>query len=499
MKYNFIKTDNVIESIFDINSTTLDELNKEYDFTILDEVVSSFKNILDQNKDKKFLIVGDYDCDGICATTIIKKLFMYLNINSNFYIPSRIKDGYGLNIDIVDVAIKNNFDVLFLVDNGITCNETIDYANNNGLKVFIIDHHEYDTLPKAEAIIHSNLVNDKYKNLSAGGLSLLLALQYYYDEQSIILGGLTTLSDVMPVYGFNRYLIKTTLELLNNNKYYQIYLLNDRNKFDYVSLSYVVIPKINAISRMEPLANPNHLVEFLLSNKKASDEHIESINYVNEQRKTLSKKMTSEAYSLINDKDIIVVASKNFSEGLCGLVANRLVYSLKKPVICLAYIDGMYKGSGRSIDGFNFYDALKDYNHFDSFGGHEGAVGLSIKEKDYESFIKYVNSVSYNTQDSIQDVLLIDEELISFKLLEELKKLEPFGQGFVKPLIAIKNNNFKKIVVSNRFPKYIINNNLSAISFDEKHLNIIPEYLIGNIQKDNYYNNSLQLIIEDLV
>lgn len=500
MKYNFIETNDIVEAVLQLNNIKEEDLNKKYDFIVKDEVFLNFKEKLIENKDLKFLIVGDYDCDGICATAIIKKLFMHLNISSNFYIPSRIKDGYGLNDNIVKMAKENNFDALFLVDNGIVCKSQIDLANSLGIKVFIIDHHEYKELPNAISIIHSNLVNEEYSKLSAGGLAFVFSLLFYEDDLSIALGGITTLSDMMPVIGFNRYLIKKAMSILEKRKLYQLNLLNDNETFDYQSLSFNVIPKINAISRMEPMGNPNHLVEFLLSDEKQCRESIERINYINEKRKLSTKDMSIEAKGLINNSDnICIVSSINFKEGLCGLIANRLIHEVNKPCIVLSLSDGYFKGSGRSVDGLNLYEALSGFKHYDSYGGHEGAVGVSFKEEYYSDFVKYVNSINFNTVDIVKDVFLVDQDSLTLDLQERINSLRPFGTDFKEPIIAIKNNNYKKYIVSYRFPKYIIRNDLSAISFNESLKDIIPNYLIGYLRKDTYHKDSLSFSIEDLI
>lgn len=499
MNYNLIKTNDVIEEILKINNISLAELNKEYDFSVKDEVFLNFKNKLLENKEKKFLIVGDYDADGICSTTIIKLLLNHLNIQNNFIIPSRINQGYGLNNDIVEMAKKNSFDCLLLVDNGIAANEQITLANSLGIKVFIIDHHEYDELPNAEAIIHSSIVSENYAHLSAGGLSFVLSRSVYNDDLSLVLGGLSTISDMMSVTHFNRYLIKEMMKLLKTNKIYQLNYLNDNNPFSYDALSFNVIPKINSLSRMEPMGDANKLVQYFLADENTCRITIEQINYVNEKRKQYTKQMASEADRLVKGNCIEVLASSSFMEGLCGLIANRVVQSINRPVIVLALKDGIYKGSGRGNNSFNLYEVLKDYEHYETFGGHEVAVGLSIKQENYDSFLKYLSNISIDSKENVKDALLVDEELVNFDLFNSLIKLEPFGTDFNKPNIAILNNNYKRLIISNRFPKYLIRNDLNAISFNENLKDLNPDYLIGTLKIDSYHKNSLELLIEDLI
>lgn len=498
MKYNLIETNDVLKSILDLNNISLDDLYKDYDFLCNDEVFIKFKEELLKNKHLKFLIVGDFDADGIFATTIIKKLFIHLNIENNFYIPSRINEGYGLNSNIVEKAHNNGFNALFLVDNGIKCKEEIEYANSLGIKVFIIDHHEFDKLPNAY-IVHSNLVSSKYKDLSAAGLCYILTTLFFDDDYLCALAGLATISDVMPVIGFNRILIKRMINILKTNKYLHFNLLNDNNDFNYHNISFNIIPKVNALSRMEPLGNPNLLVKYLLSDNPNNAEFIENVNYINEKRKNESKMMFNLAKTLMNDDDVVLIVSKSFKEGLCGLVAGRLSDTFLKPVLVLSDNDEYVKGSGRSYGDFNLYNALKYFDGFDAFGGHEKAVGLTIKKDNLNGFIQYVKSIKVNEKELNKDVLLVDEDILNYDFLELIDGLMPFGPMFLKPEFAIKNNNYNKQIVSGRFAKYQIRNDLSAICFKEELKDIKAKYFIGSLRKDNYNKGSLQFLIEDLI
>lgn len=498
MKYNFIETTDIKKTILELNGVKEEDLNKSYDFTIKDKFFLNFKDKLLELKDLKFLIVGDFDADGICSTTIISKLFKHLGISSNFYIPSRIKEGYGLNDSIVEMAHKYGFDVLLLVDNGIVCNKQIELAYSYGIKVMIIDHHEYDNLPKAEAIIHSNIVDKTYSDLSAGGLCYLLTTLFYDDDLSLVLGGISTLSDMMSVLNFNRALILKAYKKMQEGAIYQINMLNDNKPITFESISYTIVPKINAISRMEPMGNPNHIVKFLLEEGDYKN-YLEKINYINSQRKIYSNKMLQEAKEHISSNSIELISSCNFLEGLCGLIANKILHSYNKPTIIFTLKDGVYKGSARSLEGFNIFEKLKGFSNYLTFGGHESAVGLSLKEEDFSAFKKYVSSIEYEEDDRKASAIILDVESIDLKLIDDIESLAPYGTGFKQPLLVIENNNYKKIVVQGKYPKFIINNNLSAISFDEELKDEIPLFLIGRLAKDSYRNNSLSFTIEDMI
>lgn len=495
MKYNFLPCDDLIEGILQYNNLDIEDLTFDYDMSIKSKVFYDFRDYLLNNLDKRYLIVGDYDFDGIGATTIMKRLLNHLNISSNHYIPSRVKDGYGINKRIVQVAIDNHFDVLILLDNGIIAKEEICLARNNGIDVLIIDHHEYEESPLANVIIHDKLVEEKYSALSAAGLCYILSTLFYEDSLSLVLGACAILSDMMPVLGFNRYLLKKMMNIINHEP--SMIFLNDGKPINYYDISFTIIPKINALSRMGDMANPNLLIRYF-NDLLFQKEYIQTINKVNEARKQETKLMSIEAEKLIDNSKIIVLASRAFKEGLCGLIATRILQKYNRPVIVLNIENNLCKGSGRAPAGFNFYEALKDFDKYKAFGGHEAAVGLSIEYKDLSAFKNYIDTIEVNIDD-VNDVLMVESEKLDEELLNKIEELSPFGTGLNIPLIAIENHNYKRFIVSDRFPKFFINNKLSAISFNENFKYKSGKYFIGKIKRDTYRKNCLSFLIEDIV
>lgn len=161
MKYDFKKCSDLKQAILDYNGLNIEDLNCDYDLVVKDEVFLNFRDYLLEHKDRRYLLVGDYDFDGIAATVIMKRLLNHLGIASNHYIPSRIKEGYGVNESIIDKAINYHFDTIILLDNGIVASDCINKARLNNIDVLIIDHHEYSELPDAGLIIHDRLVDKK--------------------------------------------------------------------------------------------------------------------------------------------------------------------------------------------------------------------------------------------------------------------------------------------------------------------------------------------------
>lgn len=505
MNYSFISNNLDFKSkILDFNNCKEEDLDVS-SFVINKNInlIKDFKDKLIENKDKKFLIVGDFDCDGVHSTTIIKILFNYLNINHNFYIPSRIKDGYGLNNDIVNRAASNNFDIIICLDNGIVCNESIDLAYSLGLKVFIIDHHEYEVLPHAEAIIHSNLLDKDYKETCTAGLCYLLLSYFKEDDYAMCLAGIATLADMVKVFGYNRYLLKEMIKLINKNNFYQINLLINKDKdIIYEDLSYSYIPKLNSLSRMEPKTNINVFIEYLLSNEETCKSTISSINEINDERKTISFDYYMKARKLVDsNSSIILIILDDIMEGLCGIVANKLLTDFGKPVIVLGKKDGEYKGSCRSPKDINFYEYLNNIkDSFKTFGGHDQALGVSLDENGISYLKEYILDNPIAKEEVNKQVIVINEEDINLDMIEILESLKPFGTGFVEPLFVINNLNIKsKLVVKGLYPKYVFNNpKLTAISFNSKFLELNPNFIIGKLKRDLYKAKNVTFSIEDM-
>lgn len=496
-------TKDIVDRILDINHVRLEDLDVSNFFVDYNnQLLIDFKEKLLQNQNDKFLIVGDYDCDGICATAIMKKLLTDMNIEHNYYIPSRSNEGYGVNMKIVQTAVDNNFNALLLLDNGVSAEEEIAYAKKNHIKVYIIDHHEYVDVPDVDGFLHPNLFDSAYSDMCAGGLSALFSNSIREDDLTIVLGGLATLADMVSVFDYNRYLMKKMIEILNTKNVYQINLLAKTKTYDYDKLSFDVIPKINAVSRLDEFLNVNMVVKYLLADEDYCLKNVVAINKINDARKELSKNESIIASSMFDEtKNINVLVSSEFKEGLCGLIANKLLTQYHKPVIVLSIKDDLLVGSCRSIPGFNIYEYLKKCEGiFEAFGGHALAVGLSIRKDNLEILNKYIETHPIEIEEVSEDVLLIDSKEVDFELFNCINSLKPFGTNFKEPLFMINGVNYKrKFIVGNKYPKYYVNEICDAISFNSNNIDKQFESIIGKIKKDEYHNNKLSILIEDLL
>lgn len=479
-----------------------DLLNDNYIVDKNQPALLAFKEALLANKDKKFFIVGDYDCDGITATTIIKRLFTFLKIEHNYYLPSRYKDGYGLSSEMVLTAYHNNFDAILCLDNGVSAFAALQKAKELKLSVFIIDHHEYSAAPDVVAFLHPFLLKDGYRDCCTAGLAYLLLSLFKEDELCLCYAGMGTIADVVEVFGYNRYLIKEAIKCLNANIAYALDVLKDTNaKYDEKLLAFQVIPKLNSISRLEGKANVNMLIPYLLADIKTIDKTAKQIIDINKLRKKLTKDMLVLAKTKEVKGEVLCYIDKEFNEGLCGILAGHLASENYKPTICLAQKDDYLLGSGRSPIGYNLYEALfKCKDLFTSFGGHELAVGLKLPLANKDAFLTYLTSIKLVNTTQEEECLLIDEQDLNISNVAILEKLKPYGQGFKEPIFALKKPEvINKYLLKDLYPKFILNNNLEAISFCKEHFEKVGNYWLGYLERDKYKANKCIFRIIDII
>ena len=471
-------------------------------FDTREACVVSFAQKLLSLKDKRFLVVGDYDCDGVMATTIVKRLLEKLNIEHNYYIPSRIKDGYGLNKTIVEMAINNHFEALLLVDNGVVASEALTLAKKAGLAVLIIDHHEFKQEPLCDALIHPSFLNAPYCDLCAGGLTYLLSTLFYQDELSLVYAGLATLADMVSVLGYNRYLLKEMLRIINSRNIYQVLLLFESKPYhiDYEDLSFSIIPKINAISRMEPSANVNMLVRYLLADQTTCSKVAVQINQINRERKTLSDEYLKRAMAQIDiSKPVLVYCQPDLKEGLLGILANRLMHKFNKPAIVFCETSSGYKGSGRSVEGSDLFTYLSQFSdYYQAFGGHLMAVGLTVKAECFSAFLKALNEQEF-VYETKKALIRLEQDGLCEELVNQLEQLKPFGQGFKEPLFIFKPLITERRLLAKRYPKFLLSDGNYALSFNEDHCAYQDQALIGRLKRDNFKRSILAFMIEDLL
>ena len=395
---------------------------------------------------EKILIYGDYDCDGIMSTSIIYHCLITLGATVSFFIPSRYKDGYGLNLENAKKIIKKGYGLVILVDNGVSCYEPISTLLKEGIDTLIIDHHELpSSLPPFYALIHNKALNYGPYGVSAGYLSFLfsICLLNKIDPYLLVLGAISTISDTMDLKGYNKEIVRLALSLINKNKYPQIFKLTQKTYIDEKVLGMEVIPCINAVGRMDEGYESFKLVHYFALDNPALENAAKLALSTNLNRKNLTKTAANNFSIDPNSKCICFLST--LKEGLSGLLASRFIstYSLPTAVFASSYLDkNIYVGSLRSKDGFDiisFFNSLGDLPI--KKGGHAHAGGISIKKEDYETFkLKFEEySLSHPLKEEREEEIEISLSDINQSNYKTLKKFSPFGQGNKEPTFIIKD------------------------------------------------------------
>lgn len=429
----------------------------------MEKAVNRLTEAIQENE--KILIYGDYDVDGTTSVSLVYKFLKKFYSNVDFYIPDRYLEGYGISIQGIDYALKNDVKLIIALDCGIKAIEKIKYANEHHVDFIICDHHTPDAeLPEAVAVLDPKRsdCNYPYKHLSGCGVGFKL-LQAFAQKNNIPFSELIPLldllalsiaSDIVPITGENRILAYYGLKQLNTNPSIGVKSILDvcglsEKEITISDIVFKVGPRINASGRMK-LASES--VELMVSNdSNFAKQKSDTINEYNNDRKDLDKNITDEAIQLIasNNNYIkrksIVVYKPDWHKGVIGIVASRLSEEFYKPSIVLTSSNGLASGSARSVPGFDIYsaiDACRDL--LENFGGHRYAAGLSMREENVlvftERFERYVseNITEEQTSPQIDIDALIDFKDITPKFFNVLKQFGPFGPGNMKPVFATK-------------------------------------------------------------
>lgn len=444
-------------------------------------------------KGERIGIFGDYDADGVSASSLLYLFFKEIGVKCDVYIPHREQDGYGLNQEGLEWLLKRGCSLIVTVDCGIGNISEIRWANDRHLDVIVTDHHlPGKELPPAIAIINPKQPHCAFpfKELAGVGVAfnLIRALRsklYHLGQWSgsqvpnlkkyLDLVAIGTVADVMPLIGDNRILVKAGFEVMGNNPRPGIKALLEvacvRGKISAHDIGFRLAPRINAAGRMDHAE-----VAFRLLATDDFDEAMvlaKELHQLNNQRQTQESAILKQALALVDergDRPAYVLSSPTWKKGVLGIVASRLSEKLKRPVVLLCQEGDELHGSGRCPEGINLHNILSECSEYLlSFGGHKAAAGLRLKEENLEPFIeKFEHCISQKMEesDTRRAVLNIDVWTDPFTLTESdffscFSKLEPFGEGFSTPLIALKNFKVchKAIVGKNHLKLRIGSNN----------------------------------------
>lgn len=526
----------------------LNQLNDPFLMKDMEKAVERIQKAI--KKKERILIFGDYDVDGTSAVALMYTFLKRFNLEMEYYVPDRYNEGYGISNQAVEYAHTNKFTLMIVLDCGIKCFEQINLANSYNIDTIICDHHlSDDTIPNAYAVLDPKQKDCPYpfKELSGCGVGFKLiqaiAIKENIPEKEVYsfldLVVISIASDIVPIIGENRILAHWGLRLINLRPRHGIESILSYSNINRTNISnpkvtvfnqeikindlvFIVGPRINAAGRMDTGRASVHL---LISDKAEKAMELgERINGQNMERKELDSKITLEAKQLIDgnkkfqDRKSLMVYSEQWSKGVIGIVASRLVEHYYKPTIVLSLSNNIITGSARSVPGFDLYAALCRCSHLlEHFGGHMYAAGLSLKPENLMAFEEAFEEavVSSIQETSTYPSIDIDEELplheINSNFYGILEKFEPFGPENLSPIFITKNvlANTVRVVGRNHLRMTLYQRDsrsfpIDAIGFDmgqycERIEKGVPFHICYHIERNDWQGRSnLQLMIKDI-
>ena len=432
---------------------------------------------------KKIRIIGDYDIDGICSTTILYKALKETGAEVDYAVPHRINDGYGINETLIDAAIADGVDTILTCDNGIAAINQVEYAKSHNLTVIITDHHDITfeengtqkryIYPKADAIVNPKRDDCGYpfKMLCGAAVAYKLVEVLYkkrwlseYDKYKSSLdeyrqfAAIATIGDVVDLIDENRILVKNGLRSIANTKNIGLRALIDICKIDInkltpYSVGFVIGPCLNASGRLDTAKNAIEL--FLEADENTAKSKAMELYAFNEERKGMTESELSKALKIIdetkikNDK-VLVIYLPECHESIAGIIAGRIKELYYRPTFVITDAKDGAKGSGRSIEGYNMFEEItKCAGLLTKFGGHPMAAGISLDKDKIDEFRKRLNKNQTLTEQQLEPVVWIDVPMplnyVTYTLVEQLSVLEPFGKGNEKPVFADKDLIVKSV------------------------------------------------------
>lgn len=451
---------------------------------------------------KKIAVYGDYDVDGITATYIVYDYLRSIGANVIYYIPDRAEEGYGINISAIDYLKKNNIEAIVTVDVGITAVDEIAYAKSLGIDVVVTDHHTLkETIPDCIAVINPKRADSKYPYDALAGVGVAYKLIYALSgcERQVVerysdIAAIGTIADMVPLTGENRYIVDNGLNSLKSCSNTGLLALIDvaslsNREITASTVGYVIAPRLNAAGR---IATATKSVRLLLeTDREKAYEIAAELEEGNKQRQAEEQRILTRALEIINknklyNNDVIVVAEKGWHHGVIGIVSSRITEMFYKPSTVISINDdGTGKASGRSIKGFNLFDALNHCSEYlQKFGGHELAAGFTVFTEHLDKFTEAINQYAKKliTKDIATPILEIDDiiniEQINLQTVEDLQTLEPCGIGNKSPVFAINNAQIKNI-------RYLSGGKHAFITIERKNNKIeMPAFNLAEDVKD---------------
>lgn len=408
---------------------------------------------------EKICVFGDYDADGVTATTLMYSYLSSRGADVMYYIPDRVSEGYGMNCDAVKHLHENGVKLIVTVDNGISAIKEIEYANSLGIETVVTDHHQVgETLPDAVAVIdpHREDCNLHFKDWAGVGVAFKVVCALEKGDYSEILNdyadiiAVGTVADVVDLKDENRAIVKYGIAKINSNPCNGINALRQiagvsEKKLNAVGVTYSLAPRINAAGRIESATTALKLL--LCKDLMTALQIGEQVDACNRQRHEFENEIMESAIAHIESNQklkhsrVIVVCGEGWHHGVIGIVAARITEKYGKPTIVITFDGEDGTGSARSINDFSVYDAIKSCEDLlTHFGGHTMAAGLGIKRENIGEFFVRINEYASTLPDVVPALLLdckLNPAYIDAALVESLETLEPFGAGNPQPLFGV--------------------------------------------------------------
>ena len=487
------------------------------------------------NNNENICILGDYDVDGACATSLLVRYFNHINQKHFYYIPDRTKDGYGASKKLFQKLILKKPELIIMVDCGSTSNEAIDYLNKHNIKSIIIDHHEINKpYPKSNVIINpkKELVKKESSFLCA------TALTYFFIEfiiqktksnfkisKFLIYVLLATICDVMPLRKINKIIAQNTIDDFNIKNYEAFNFIfeqyNLKKKLTIDDLGFLIGPIINAGGRLN---YSKYGVELLSTDNLQTIKNIaQKLINLNNKRKMIEQNLLDEIdFEKIKNenKQVIIYHKDNLNEGLIGIIASRLKDYFNKPSIVITNSNNQLKGSARSTSLYNIGNVIKsliDNKIIENGGGHNMAAGFTMKKNNLKVLDNFIQDdylkKKFNQENQNKYDFQLSSSAIKSKLIDDINKIGPFGNDNFLPIFLITDLIvIKHEIINNKHLSVIIKPNtgvsVKGICFNclntkighylssyKKKINIIAQI------QENIWNNkkTIQLYIKDLI
>ena len=433
---------------------SLDDLHDPYLLHDMDKAVNRIRRAIEQGE--FILVYGDYDADGMTSASILKETLEQLGAECLVYLPNRFTDGYGPNASVYKYFIEQQgISLIVTVDNGVAGHEAIDLAQSMGVDVIVTDHHSLpEVLPDAYAIVHPEHPESDYpfKHLAGCGVAFKLACALLEEVQVELLDlvAIGTIADMVSLTDENRIMVQYGLEVLRNTQrigLQELFEIAGISSSDVTeeTVGFQLAPRLNALGRLD---DPNPAIELLTG---FDDEEVREIALMiqekNEERKEIVQAIYEEAKSLVDpNKSVQVLAKEGWNPGVLGIVAGRLLEELGQTVIVLNIEDGRAKGSARSIEAVDIFEALDPHRElFIAFGGHAGAAGMTLEAEQLDALSEiletYVKDKGIDAKG--KNTLYLDEELdlesLSLETVKSFERLAPFGMDNQKPVFYIRD------------------------------------------------------------